>query len=160
MGGFEEELKRILVKEKIRAQLDDVTNIKSPRTLALSVQWISVGYASALYFAGKKLGTNILAKELKGSDIKSILQSLGVLIKDLGIGNFEIVSVGDKKSVARINDSMTAYGMKPVGKAVCYFESGLIAGVLEGKLGKKVTVNETLCGGLGDQTEEFLIRIA
>ena len=64
------------------------------------------------------------------------------------------------KSVVRINESATAFGMKPVGKAVCFFESGLIAGVLEGKLKKKVTVNETLCVGLGDTTEEFLVRIA
>jgi predicted hydrocarbon binding protein len=160
LSKFEEELRRILTKETIRKEIGDQINIKSPRTLALSIQWISVGYASALYFAGKKLGTSIIAKEIGGKTIEEVLAEIGKLINTIGIGKFNVVEVGNGKCRVRIDQSATAYGMKPVGKPVCFFESGLIAGVLEGKIGKKVTVNEVLCGGLGDTTEEFLVRIS
>ncbi len=55
-------------------------------------------------------------------------------------------------------ESSTSYGMEKIGKPVCFFEAGLIAGILEAKLKKKVTVTEVLCGGLGDKVDEFLIK--
>jgi len=59
-----------------------------------------------------------------------------------------------------LKESATAHKIGKIGRPVCFFESGLIAGILEAKLRKRVTVTEVLCGGLGDDVEEFLIKIA
>jgi hypothetical protein len=155
---FENELKRILRKELIRKKLGDQINIKIPRVLVHSLQWISVGYASALYFAGKKLGTDVIAKGIAGADAKTVLRAIGKLFRDFGLGELELAELSDSKAIVRIRESSTAYGMRPIGKPVCFFEAGLLAGVLEGRLKRKVSVNEVLCGGLGDEFEEFLIR--
>ncbi|MEM7820356.1 MAG: V4R domain-containing protein [Candidatus Aenigmatarchaeota archaeon] len=156
--AIEDELGRILKKEHIRKEMPDTVNLKLPRMLVQSLQWISVGYASALYFAGKKLGAAIIAKELP-SGLKPMLNAVGNIFMDLGMGRLEVVDVSATKAIVRLYEGSTAYGMKPINKPVCFFESGLIAGALEAKLKNKVMVNEVLCGGLGDKYEEFVVRI-
>jgi len=156
--AIEDELGRIMKKEHIRKDMPDTVNLKLPRVLIQSLQWISVGYASALYFAGKKLGEKVVSKKLPGG-LKPMLNAIGDVFMDLGIGKLEVVEASAAKAIVRIYESSTAYGMKPINKPVCFFESGLIAGSLEGKLGKNIMVNEVQCGGLGDKYEEFVIRI-
>lgn len=156
--SIEDELGRMLKKERIRKDLPDTVSIKLPRVLIQSLQWISVGYASALYFAGKKLGETVISKKLPGG-LQPMLKSIGGVFLDLGLGKLEIVEASTAKAVVRLYEGSTAYGMKPINKPVCFFESGLMAGAIGGKLEKNVMVSEVLCGGLGDGYEEFVIRI-
>ena len=158
--SFEEDLKRYLKKEKIRKTLGDNVDIRYLRNLIHSLQWISVGYSSALYFAGKKLGKDIISKQIKGSDIKSVLKEIQDLFKDQGIGKLEIVELGDKKIVLQLKECSTCYHMTEIGKPICYFESGLISGIIEGAATKKNQVSETMCGGLGDEFDEFQIKMS
>ncbi len=156
--NIEEELGRMLKKERIRKEMPDTVNMKLPRVLVQSLQWISVGYASALYFAGKKLGDTILAKQLPGG-LNPALKAISGIFMDMGMGRLEVVDASAAKAIVRLYEGSTAYGMKPINKPVCFFEAGIIAGVLENKLEKRVMVNEVLCGGLGDNCEEFVVRI-
>jgi len=156
---FEDEIKKLIKKGKIRKTIPDKVDIKLFRILVHSLQWVSVGYASALYFAGKKLGKEIISQEVKGNDVKKILQEIGKFFQKYGVGKLEIKEIKESDAVVRLKEGSTSYHMEPIGKPVCFFESGLIAGVLEGKLKKKVAVNETMCGGLGDEEDEFKIRI-
>ena len=157
--GYDEELKKALHEKKIRKALSDNVNIKYPRFIVHSLQWVSVGYSSALFFGGKKVGKEILAPELKSKDIKDVLKDVGSFFESQGVGKFEIKEITDASITVRIKDSTTSYGMAPVGKPVCFFEAGIIAGIVEGRLGKNVVVNEVLCGGLGDDVDEFLIKL-
>ncbi len=157
--GFEKELEKSLKKGKIRKTLPDKVDIRLYRVLNHSLQWVSVGYASALYFAGKKLGSEILSKGVNGNDIKVLLKEVANLFKDYDIGKLEVVETSDKRNIVQLKDCATCYHMESVGKPVCFFEAGLISGILEARLKKKVVVNETLCGGLGDEIDEFNIRI-
>lgn len=157
--GFEKDLEKSLKKGKIRKVLPDKVDLKLYRTLVHSLQWVSVGYASALYFAGKKLGSEIISKDIGGNDIKTIMKEISELFKNYGIGNLEILETSDNRNIAQLKDCATCYHMEPVGKQICFFEAGLIAGILEAKVKRKVVVNETLCGGLGDEIDEFNIRI-
>lgn len=156
--AIEDELGRILKKERVRKKLPDTVNLKLPRVLIQSLQWISVGYASALYFAGKKLGSTIIAKKMPGG-LQRTLDAIGSIFMDMGLGKLEVTESSAAKAIVRLYEGSTAYGMRPINKPVCFFEAGIIAGVLEGKLAKKVMVNEVLCGGLGDAYEEFVVRI-
>ena len=157
--NFEEEIKKLIKTEKIRKTLPDKVDIKLPRIMMHSLQWVSVGYASALYFAGKRLGKEILSDETEGGDIKKILNGLGNLFEKYGMGKMEIKNIEEKSIIIRLKECSTCYKMESVGKPVCFFESGLIAGIIEAKTNKKVIVNETVCGGLGDEEDEFLVRI-
>lgn len=147
--GFDKELKNIVNKK----------SKNFPRTLVLGLQWVSVGYSSALYFAGKKIGKEVVAKELKGSDAKAILKETAQVFKSLGIGNLSVKSLEENKAVLVLKNGTTASGMSPVGKSVCFFEAGLISGILEGRLKKSITVTETKCGGLGHPAEEFMVKL-
>ena len=147
--GFDKELKNIVKKK----------NKNFPRTLVLGLQWVSVGYSSALYFAGKKIGKEVVSSELKGSEVKDILKETVQVFKSLGIGSLSVKSIEEKKAVLVLKKGTTASGMAPVGKAVCFFEAGLISGILEGRLKKSITVTETKCGGLGHPAEEFIVKL-
>ena len=157
--GFEKDLEVSLKKGKIRKTLPDKVDLKLYRTLVHSLQWVSVGYASALYFAGKKLGSEIISKNIKGGDVKTIMKEISNLFSTYEVGRLEVLETSDKRNIAQMKDCATCYHMEAVGKPVCFFEAGLIAGILEAKLKKKVVVNETLCGGLGDEIDEFNIKI-
>ena len=147
--GFDKELSDIVKKK----------NKNYARTIALGLQWVSVGYSSALYFAGKKIGKEIVSKELKGADAKTVLKEVVQTFKSLGIGNLSVKSVEEKKAVLVLKKGTTASGIAKVGKTVCYFEAGLISGILEGRLKKSITVTETRCGGLGHPEEEFMVKL-
>jgi len=147
--GFDKELKNI-VKKKDK---------NYARTLALGLQWVSVGYSSALYFAGKKIGKEIVAAELKSSDVKGVFKEATQIFKNLGIGNLSVKTVEENRAVLVLKGGTTASKIAPVGKTVCYFEAGMISGILEGRLKKSVTVTETRCGGLGHPEEEFTVKM-
>jgi predicted hydrocarbon binding protein len=55
---------------------------------------------------------------------------------------------------------VTCSGLSPVGRTLCHFEGGLIAGVVETILGKPVQAKEVSCiGGLGDSTCGFDLQV-
>jgi len=146
---YDKELKRL-----IRARTKNF-----PRALALGLQWVSLGYSSALYFAGKKIGKEVISNEIKTKDIKEILKQTSKIFSSMGIGTLSTKSINRKQAVLILKNGTTANGMAKIGKTVCYFEAGLISGILEGKLKKTFNVSETRCGGLGDSMEEFVVNL-
>src|SRR4030067_1087445 len=131
--GFEKDLEKSLRKGKIRKTLPDKVDLKLYRTLIHSLQWVSVGYASALYFAGKKLGSEIISKDVKGNDIKSVMKEISNLFKTYEIGKLDVLETSDKRNIAQLKDCAACYHMESIGKTVCFFEAGLIAGILEAR---------------------------
>jgi len=150
---FEKELKDLLKKSS-----KGKVSTKAYRMVTHGLQEVSVGYSSALYFAGKKIGKNLLSEQIKGKDLKSIVSNLNKFFKKEGLGSLKIKEMTEKTATIVLKGSASSSGMTPVGKPVCFFEGGLISGVLEAKTKKKVVVNEVLCGGLGDKVDEFLVK--
>lgn len=153
-------------EKTINAELDEYfagkkmgkENIMSKRAIIYSLEWLSVGYFSALYMAGKKYAKHALAERIKGK----LPDAHAFLVKffgDMGFGKLKVIGTQNERYVYRLDHCSTCWQMPPVGKQVCFFEAGLIAGILEAKLGKRVTVTETLCGGLGDDCDEFIARV-
>ena len=103
---FEDELKRLIKTGKIRKTLPDKVDVKFIRLLVHSLQWVSVGYSSALYFAGKKLGKEVISQEIKGSDLKKILEEIGNFFQKYGIGKLEIKDMKDPKNVDKTVDEL------------------------------------------------------
>ena len=112
---------------------------------------IGSGAGAITYYAGKKLGQSLGLKDLDG-----FLE----ICKQLNIGHIDIPSITNEKIHVDIYECVTCSGLDPVGRVLCHFEGGLIAGALQSILGKKVQAREVTCiGGLGDDTCGYDIAI-
>lgn len=112
---------------------------------------IGRGASGAAYLAGKKLGISLGLTELE-----DFLQ----LCKDLNIGIIEVPVVTEKKIHVDVYECVTCSGLEVVGRPVCHFEGGLIAGVVQSITGRTVRAHEMTCiGGLGDEACGFDIEL-
>jgi uncharacterized protein len=109
------------------------------------------GAAGPAYVAGKRLG-----KALGLPDLASFLK----LCEDLNIGKIKVPKQDADQIYVDVYECVTCAGMSPVGRKLCSFEGGLIAGVTESIVKKPVTATEVTCiGGLGHETCGFDVRI-
>ena len=115
-----------------------------------------------IYNMGIGFGEVFFKKLEKKDDWKSFLDYFAKTLKDFRIG---IMSVSkwkkDKPIKIRLDECQTCAGMLDVNKCVCYYEAGIIAGVLTEFanypkfLNKTIDTQETKCWGKGDTYCEF-----
>lgn len=109
------------------------------------------GASSISYYAGKKLG-----QKLEFKSIDDLLE----FCKQINIGKISVSEIIDNKVHVDVYECATCSGMERVGRPICHFEGGLIAGALEGITHSKVQAKEVTCiGGLGDETCGFDITM-
>jgi uncharacterized protein len=109
------------------------------------------GAAGPAYVAGKRLG-----KALGLPDVSAFLK----LCEDLNIGKIKVPKQDETSLYVDVYECVTCAGLSPVGRKLCSFEGGLIAGVMESILKKPVTATEITCiGGLGHKTCGFDVQI-
>lgn len=112
---------------------------------------IGRGAAGTAYIAGKKLGTSLGITRLE-----DFIQ----LCTDLKIGVIKVPIMKANHIRVEVFECVTCSGLAPVGRVLCHFEGGLIAGVTEAVLKKPVRATETTCiGGLGDDACGFDLAI-
>jgi len=105
------------------------------------------GATGASYLAGKKLGLSLQLTKLD-----DFLQ----LCSDLQIGVIEVPVATKTKIHIDVYECVTCSGLDVVGRPLCHFEGGLIAGAVETISGKKVRTKEVTCiGGLGHESCGF-----
>jgi predicted hydrocarbon binding protein len=105
------------------------------------------GASGAAYLAGKKLGMSLGLTQLE-----DFLQ----LCKDLNIGIIEVPVATETMIHVDVYECVTCSGLETVGRAICHFEGGLIAGVVQTITGRSVRAREVTCiGGLGDESCGF-----
>jgi len=103
--------------------------------LGKNIDWV-------LYWCGKELGYQLAPKSLP---------ELLILFRELRIGKVKVV--GNNPIVIRVEE-----WLPKVGRTLCWFEGGIIAGALEKILKKKCLAREISCAGLGDDYCEFEIK--
>lgn len=109
------------------------------------------GAAGPAYIAGKRLG-----KALGLPDLDSFLK----LCVDLNIGKVKVPKQNAESLYVDVFECVTCSGLETVGRKLCSFEGGLIAGVVEGIVGKPVTATEITCiGGLGHKSCGFDVQV-
>jgi predicted hydrocarbon binding protein len=109
------------------------------------------GSNGTAYLAGKRMG-----QSLGLPDLESFLK----LCHDLKIGRIEVSGSPDSELKVDVHECVTCSGLTPVGRTLCAFEGGLIAGVVQGVTGKRTTAKEVSCiGGLGHNTCGFEVQI-
>lgn len=108
---------------------------------------IGRGAAGTAYVAGKKLGSSLGITKL---------EEFLKLCADLKIGVIKVPVATAKLIHVDVYECVTCSGMQPVGRPLCHFEGGLIAGAVEAVMKKKTHAREVTCiGGLGHQTCGF-----
>jgi len=137
----------------LRPTLGDDAGIALYRLLRLVAleDIIGRGASGTAYIAGKKLGHALnLGK----------LEELLELCKTLKIGVIKVPVLEKSKINIEVHECVTCSGMTPVGRTLCHFEGGLVAGAVETILKVEVRAQETHCiGGLGHEFCGFDIRV-
>lgn len=136
-----------------RPQLGAKAPIALYRLLRLVVMEDLFGRAASApaYLAGKQLGVSLGLK-----DLDQFLK----LCHDLKIGRISVEVRESGVIHVDVHECVTCAGMKPVGRPLCAFEGGLIAGVVSSIHGVKAQAREVTCiGGLGDETCGFDIKL-
>ncbi|WP_394824685.1 V4R domain-containing protein [Pendulispora albinea] len=109
------------------------------------------GAAGTAYVAGKKLGLSLGLTKLA-----DFLE----LCKNLKVGVIEVPLLGESRIRVDVYECVTCAGLKTVGRPLCHFEGGLIAGVVESILNKRTRAHEVACiGGLGDKMCGFDLEL-
>lgn len=127
----------------LRPTLGDQAGIGLYRLLRLVAleDIIGRGAAGTAYIAGKKLGAGLHL---------SSLEDFLALCTALKIGIVKVPTLTASRAHVDVYECVTCAGMAPVGRTLCSFEGGLIAGVVESVLGKRTRAREVTCiGGLG-----------
>jgi predicted hydrocarbon binding protein len=134
----------------VRPSLGDNAGVALYRLLRLVAleDIIGRGAAGTAYVAGKKLGVSLgLSK----------LDDLLELCASLKVGNIKVPIATATRVRVEVFECVTCAGLTPVGRTLCHFEGGLIAGSLQTIFKKqKVRAVESTCiGGLGDENCGF-----
>ncbi|MBI4740435.1 MAG: DUF2507 domain-containing protein [Betaproteobacteria bacterium] len=108
---------------------------------------LGTGASAVTYYAGKKLG-----QSLGLTHLDQFLE----LCNQLKIGLISIPTMTDDEIHVDVCECVTCAGMAPVGRVLCHFEGGLIAGAVGSILKKDFQAREVTCiGGLGDASCGF-----
>jgi uncharacterized protein len=112
---------------------------------------IGRGAAGTAYLAGKKLGQNLGLQTLDG-----FLE----LCAALKIGLIKVPVLTESLIHVDVYECVTCSGLTPVGRPLCHFEGGLVAGAVESILKKRTRAIEVTCiGGLGHDACGFDLEI-
>jgi predicted hydrocarbon binding protein len=133
----------------LRPSLGDEAGVGLYRLLRLVAleDIIGRGAAGTAYVAGKKLGIS-----LGLSAVEQLLE----LCASLKVGIIKLPVVTPNRVRVEVYECVTCSGLNPVGRTLCHFEGGLVAGSLQTIFKQKVRAFETTCiGGLGDEACGF-----
>ncbi len=152
----------------VRKELGGTTSLEMfriIRTCLAEVVNISMGEEaanSAMYGSGKVAGDEIHQNFLKDSkDLNDLVAKTTELLRTLKIGLFRVDKADVEKGefLISVDECVSCSGTPNIGKPICYFEGGVIAGILEGFTGKNVEAKEIKCWAMGDQTCQFEVKV-
>lgn len=127
----------------IRPKLGDKAGVALYRLLRLVAleDIIGRGAGATAYVAGKKLGQNLGLTNL--DDFLNLCSAIS-----LGIVKVPVMT--PNRIYVDVFECVTCSGMAPVGRTLCQFEAGIVAGVVQSVTGKQTKAKEMTCiGGLG-----------
>ncbi len=107
--------------------------------------------------AGRELGRS-LGEKLRSGSVESYLENVGLFMKENRIGLLIPERVEGDGGILRIEECITCSGMPNVGMRICHFETGLVAGLFESFLGRKVKATETKCNAMGEGVCEVKVE--
>lgn len=110
-----------------------------------------------VYSIGVKLGRDLVSGGLiQGKDGKEFVNNLAQFIVNIKIGIPAIVEwKEDFPNIIKIDECISCGGMMNIGKPICHYEGGVIAGALSEYFKGLIVATEVLCWGHGEETCQF-----
>ncbi len=116
------------------------------------------GSITVFYNAGRTLGAEV-GKRLGGNSLDEYLNKVVDFVEEQRIGILVPVSLGQDLMVFQLEECITCAGMPNIGRRICHFEAGLVAGIVEHILGRRVVAKETKCNAMGEGVCEVSVRV-
>jgi hypothetical protein len=120
-----------------------------------------LGRGAAVVFqnGGRELGREAGTMIWK-PDADDYLREVCQFVKDSRIGILTPRALTDKLLVVDLDECITCAGMSNMGKRICQFEVGFVAGVAEVLIKKKPKAFETKCNANGEGTCQVTVELA
>lgn len=114
---------------------------------------------NVLYKMGSRVGGRYVGSVIADLSTPELaFEELSRIFKENGIGILSVSEAsGDEIARIHLEESVTASGFPNIGKKVCHFEAGFIAGYYTKFFGKEVQVKEEECWANGDDDCEFAV---
>ncbi len=104
---------------------------------------------------GKEAGTMLWKP-----DPTEYLREICQFVRDSRIGILHPREVSAERLVVDLDECITCAGMANIGKRICQFEVGFVAGVAEILIKKKPKAYETKCNANGEGTCQVTVELA
>ncbi|WP_457600746.1 V4R domain-containing protein [Hydrogenivirga sp.] len=115
------------------------------------------GSTTVFYNAGRTLGLEV-GEILNEKELDAYLDRVIGFVEDQKIGLLVPVQVDENGMVFQLEECITCAGMPDIGKRICHFETGFVAGVVEHFLGHRVVAKETKCNAKGEGVCEVSVE--
>lgn len=107
-------------------------------------------------------GHQVLTAYMMGKNVGkrfSVPSAAGVMqvLESIGIRRIRFRTLTPAKVVVQIAENITCRGLKGSKRPVCYFEAGLLAGLLGKFFSRKIEIQETRCCSMGDPACQYEI---
>jgi predicted hydrocarbon binding protein len=119
-----------------------------------------LGRGAAVVFqnGGRDLGREA-GTMLYKPDPTEYLREVCQFVRDSRIGILQPREVSDKLLVLDLDECITCAGMHSIGKRICQFEVGFVAGVAEVLIKRKPKAYETKCNANGEETCQVTVEL-
>jgi len=120
-----------------------------------------LGRGAAVVFqnGGRELGREA-GQMLYKADPEEYLREVCQFVRDSRLGILKPRELTDKILVADLDECITCAGMANIGKRICQFEVGFVAGVAEVLIKRKPRAYETKCNANGEGTCQVAVELA
>jgi uncharacterized protein len=108
--------------------------------------------------AGRELGKEA-GTMLYKPDATEYLKEVCQFVADSKIGLLTPRELSDKLLIVDLDECITCAGMASMGKRICQFEVGFVAGVTEILIKKKPKAYETLCNANGERCCQVTVEL-
>ncbi|MCC6557267.1 MAG: 4-vinyl reductase [Polyangiaceae bacterium] len=109
--------------------------------------------------AGLELGREA-GVQLRRPTLDEFLGEVTRFVRELKIGKLKPHEITDRTVKVGLDECITCAGMKPGGERICHFEVGLVAGIFEAFLERRVRASETLCNYAGEETCQVTLDLS
>jgi predicted hydrocarbon binding protein len=116
------------------------------------------GSNMAFQNGGRELGREVGSTLIK-PELDAYLSNVVEWVRDAKIGLLRAVELSDIRLVVALDECITCAGMPNIGKRICHFEVGLVAGVVETFVKRRVRASETKCNANGEATCEVTVDL-
>jgi len=118
----------------------------------------SVAADEVFYEAGKLAGREFAEHLLtRPADLGDYVAELQRVLRDMGVGVLRVEKADAERGefVVTVSEDLDCSGLPETGEAICTYDEGFIAALLESYTGRRFRVKEVDCWCTGDRTCRF-----